>query len=289
MTLLPLLLLLSLIVSSLAQPLDLTRPQTCNYEDVREGTIRHIRWNDEKLKTLQKKHDILQSSCDKTLNAKFHLEVENAKKSKLLEGYRSESNDSILLDLYVNAVNDSALLEIELNAMKNSLNDTKSERDELQKELMTIRNFIQGSFDNNVLGFLKGALENKDHGIVDNFDGHIFFFTNIKRTWAGSKIFCNKMNGSLANILNERMNTNMKNKFRQIGENVDYWIGGQKQGVKWVWVNDSATEPILWYDWAPYEPSYGQNCIQMWRSLDYRWDNDDCFKWKRFVCAKTLY
>ena len=287
LALLPLLLLLSLIVSSVTQPLDPTRPQTCNYEDLREETIRHIRWNDEKLKTLQVKHEILQSSYNEIQNAKFSLEVENAKKSKLLEGYKSESDDSVLLGLYMNAVNDSALLEIELNAMKNTMNDTKSEVGELKKELMTIRNFIQGATDSNVLRFLGGAIENKDHGIVDSFDGHMFYFSNIKRTWTGSKIFCNKMNGSLANILNERMNTNMKNKFRQIGENLDQWIGGQKQGYEWVWVNDSATEPILWYDWAPYEPSYGQNCLQMWRSHDYRWDNDDCFKWKRFVCAKA--
>ena len=61
-----------LLPPSVTQPIDFKRRQTCNYDNLRRGAVRHIRLADEKLRAQQFAYDCI-------LKANRHLDAENSR------------------------------------------------------------------------------------------------------------------------------------------------------------------------------------------------------------------
>ena len=272
------------ILHSTCQPLDLPERKSCDFEDLRHGAIRQMRWAGEKLGDLQ-------SLYDRTVEINNYLRTQN---SKLLEWYRDVSNDSRLLDLCINALNESVLHGILLNEMESENNLLKSEKDSLDLLVKTLESEKDQSLREltNVRNFLAEASSNKP-GFFHLSDDRMFFIPWSKKTWSESEKFCRLLNGSLAKMLDEKMNTNMRNRLRRLNPHVSYWIGGIRRnfGDKWRWGGSNSTrEPILWFGWAPDEPNdVKANCIQMWKDSDFQWDNAYCNFQQRFICEKPLF
>ena len=259
------------ILPSACQPLDLPERKSCDFEDLRQGAIRQVRLAGEKLRDLQ-------TLYDKTVKTNINLQTQN---SKLLEGFKNVSNGNHLFDLYMNTLNESVLQEV--------LNEMESQTDVLDLQVKTLES--EKDKLNDVRNFLIEASNNK--GFFHVSDDHMFFVPWLKKNWSESQNFCRLLKGSLAKLLDEKMNTNMRNRVRRLNPKEDYWIGGIRQENEWIWAgNNSTREPIRWFDWAPGEPnqnSTGGNCMHMWKERDFQWDNDFCRYQKRFICAKPLF
>ena len=282
----PLFLLISLfqIFCSTCQPLDLPERKSCDVENLRHGSIRQMRWAGEKIRDLQ-------SLYDRTVKTNNYLQTQNF---RLLEWYRNASNDGGLSDLCMNALNESVLQGILLTEMESENDVLKSEKYSLDLQVKTLESEKDQSLKElkSVRNFLTEASNNKP-GFCHLSDDRMFFIPWSKKTWSESEKFCRLLNGSLAKMLDETMNTNMRNRLSRLNPLVSYWIGGIRKGFgdEWRWVgSNSNREPIRWFGWAPDEPNdVKANCIQMWKDSDFQWDNAYCNFQQRFICEKPLF
>ena len=238
----------------------------------------------------------LQSLYDSSVKTNNYLRTQN---SKLLEWYRDTSNGSGSFDLCMNALNESVLHRILLNEMESEIDFLKSENDFLKSE----NDFLKS--ENDLLDLQVKTLESEkyirnflteasyDKGFLHVSDDRMIFIPFLKKNWNESEKFCRLLNGSLAKVLDEKMNTNMRNILRGLNATGSYWIAGTRGEFEdeWLWVGRNSTrEPILWFDWAPGEPNFvDENCIQMLEDEDFKWNNAYCGFVQRFICEKPLF
>lgn len=82
--------------------------------------------------------------------------------------------------------------------------------------------------------------------------------------------------------------------FNFLGE--DIWIGGKGKNstnFKWQYGPDLEPKSLNFTDWAKDQPSVTvgvgtaqQDCVQMWKSRGFKWDNEHCWKTRKFVCKQ---
>lgn len=67
------------------------------------------------------------------------------------------------------------------------------------------------------------------------------------------------------------------------------WIGGHdsQRESSFVWESDNS--PLTYTDWASGEPNNALNnedCLQLRKSLDYKWNDNLCTHIRSYICEK---
>lgn len=68
------------------------------------------------------------------------------------------------------------------------------------------------------------------------------------------------------------------------------WIGGRnRNGTGFQWYdNKGYHRNMIYADWALGQPSLpDQNCVQMSKKQNYKWDNEFCHQEIQFICKRT--
>jgi hypothetical protein len=68
------------------------------------------------------------------------------------------------------------------------------------------------------------------------------------------------------------------------------WIGGRnRNGTGFQWYdNKGYHRDMIYADWALGQPSLpDQNCVQMSKKQNYKWDNEFCHQERQFICKRT--
>ena len=179
-----------------------------------------------------------------------------------------------------NQTRTNLLLKKKLHAIKSSLDSTTQNYQKQHNQMKIIKTFIDVTSDTS------------NTGIVHIFEDKVFFISRFYLNWDGSQTFCHRMNSSLLNRIDARLNSNMKNMLNNVWSIQDsFWIGAYGSGYSWYWKTNAGAERVTWSDWAPNEPNslYGNNnCVQMWRESGYRWDDTRCSDTRKFVCARSF-
>ncbi|KAK7492750.1 hypothetical protein BaRGS_00016055, partial [Batillaria attramentaria] len=107
-------------------------------------------------------------------------------------------------------------------------------------------------------------------------------------TWASAKKYCQALHGKLAEIGSEEENEFVEQLARQGGRSV--WLGGTDAESEGSWVWDSSGNALQFKNWITGEPNNGGNedCLHMWVSHDYKWNDIVCDNEMYFVCEESL-
>ncbi|XP_078695687.1 C-type lectin BfL-2-like [Branchiostoma floridae x Branchiostoma belcheri] len=92
----------------------------------------------------------------------------------------------------------------------------------------------------------------------------------------------------------EELDVALKDVIKRERGNKEHWIGMEKKGETWYWVDGSKVDNNGYKGWNPGKPSNSGLCGQYWakssgwfwsRSTGYvMWDDADCSKEKGFIC-----
>ena len=145
------------------------------------------------------------------------------------------------------------------------------------------------------LGTCQAILKAMDVEDIGSFDNNAIFTGTSPLNWTESQNFCRRFNASLAVIENEKVNNEIKNKLMKyqnpygLGHLDGFWIGGRWfNDTTWIWDTNDNLKPIVWFDWAPFEPQSYATCIQMWTYNGYQWDDIGCQNKRRFLCQMRI-
>ena len=107
------------------------------------------------------------------------------------------------------------------------------------------------------------------------FDGHEYKLFNESITWSEAKKICENIGGHLLTINSEREQRFVETLLEN-SEKMAYFIGGEKTNAGWQWITK---EDFVYTNWAPGEPNYSGNYVQILSPLFYdksvfgKWDN----------------
>ncbi|KAK7492735.1 hypothetical protein BaRGS_00016040, partial [Batillaria attramentaria] len=97
---------------------------------------------------------------------------------------------------------------------------------------------------------------------------------------------CKSLGGKLAEIESSEENTFVKGLAQQAGRST--WLGGSDMKSEGTWKWESSGNNIQFTDWESRQPDNygkaGQDCLLLWSSRSYRWDDEWCNRSTYFVC-----
>ncbi|XP_025097819.1 perlucin-like protein [Pomacea canaliculata] len=108
-------------------------------------------------------------------------------------------------------------------------------------------------------------------------------------TWQDAQDFCMLFGSNLAEIETHEENEFLKN-IARTRNYASMWVGGTDEFSEGFWIWTRSQEPIEFSDWHVGEPSlsfYGENCLMLYRPLNYQWNDEKCNVATRFVCEKS--
>ena len=114
-----------------------------------------------------------------------------------------------------------------------------------------------------------------------------YWISTDNRTWRDALAMCKQLGRNLVSIHSEEEKYHIKILIKKSSSN--FWIG----------LNDKSNETLFrwsdgsifkYSDWAEMQPDNGaeweeQDCVQMWREKEFKWDDDPCFKTKKYICG----
>nr|KAG5697081.1 hypothetical protein BaRGS_001997 [Batillaria attramentaria] len=114
-------------------------------------------------------------------------------------------------------------------------------------------------------------------------------------TWAEAQQICESFGGTLAEINSAEENEFLKNEARSRNY-LGLWLGGtdmfSEGQFTWAGSKRLMSNGRGFTDWGPGQPDdHGshEDCIHLWRDIDYRWNDVPCFDWRlNFACEKKL-
>lgn len=125
------------------------------------------------------------------------------------------------------------------------------------------------------------------------YKDNCYFFSGYNFTWDKAQENCTDMQSHLTDILDQDEASWLgKTCKEKIDNNV--WIGGKginSTDFRWIYLvyGTIVKKNINYSDWAPEQPSFpGQDCIQLWKQYQYKWDNESCQKERKFVCKRHV-
>ncbi|XP_019616527.1 PREDICTED: uncharacterized protein LOC109464044 [Branchiostoma belcheri] len=110
----------------------------------------------------------------------------------------------------------------------------------------------------------------------------------------GAKEACRKEGATLAMPKTEVLDVALRDLVKTEGGNKEHWIGMEEKEGTWYWIDGSKVGNNGYKGWNPGEPG-GWSCGQYWaKSSSWlssgsgypMWDDDACFKKKRFICQR---
>ncbi|XP_021344838.1 perlucin-like protein, partial [Mizuhopecten yessoensis] len=126
----------------------------------------------------------------------------------------------------------------------------------------------------------------------EGFCGHCYLFSSDKQSWYNAAFTCAEKGGTLVAINTISELNWVKNHTRTLCRG-DFWMGGNdiRNERRWVWnpyntlVNRDCT------DWHPGQPDNyhgNQDCMLLWASKEFQWDDQSCTNAKNYICEKFL-
>ncbi|XP_019637290.1 PREDICTED: C-type lectin lectoxin-Lio2-like [Branchiostoma belcheri] len=110
----------------------------------------------------------------------------------------------------------------------------------------------------------------------------------------GAKEACRKEGATLAMPKTKELDVALRDLVKRGGFNKEHWIGMEKKGGIWYWMDGSKVGHNGYKGWNPGEPG-GWSCGHYWAKPSGwlfsgsgypMWDDDACFKRKRFICQR---
>nr|KAG5703780.1 hypothetical protein BaRGS_009578 [Batillaria attramentaria] len=110
---------------------------------------------------------------------------------------------------------------------------------------------------------------------------------DLRQDLASDK-YCQALHGKLAEIGSEEENEFVEQLARQGGRNV--WLGGTDAESEGSWVWDSSGNALQFANWFKGEPNNrrSEDCLHMWVSHDYTWNDIVCDNEMYFICEGSL-
>ncbi|XP_025097816.1 perlucin-like protein isoform X1 [Pomacea canaliculata] len=109
-------------------------------------------------------------------------------------------------------------------------------------------------------------------------------------TWEGAQEFCQLFDSSLAEV-----ETSEENEFlKGIARNRNYasmWLGGTDVFSEGFWIWAGSKQPLGFVDWHTGEPSNsrpGEDCLMLYKSVNYQWNDGPCNTATKFVCETSV-
>ncbi|XP_078579149.1 hepatic lectin-like isoform X1 [Branchiostoma floridae x Branchiostoma japonicum] len=126
-------------------------------------------------------------------------------------------------------------------------------------------------------------------GYVERGGSYYKLFRTTKKNQASAQETCEADGGNLVSIKTSSLNNFL---LGLMPDRVNYWIGLNDKDSEgtWMWEDGSRLKSCDFTNWAPYEPNDnygaygGQDCIHLWAGSSFKWDDDECWKGKYFIC-----
>ncbi|XP_076090188.1 lectin BRA-3-like [Mytilus galloprovincialis] len=118
-----------------------------------------------------------------------------------------------------------------------------------------------------------------------HFQDSCFLTKQETLNWNDAQHACQGINARLAEVQTHAKVEFLRNMLSK--EDGDWWIGAKDDVTEgqWRWASG---ELFDYTDWAPNEPNndHDQDCLQMFKTDQYHWDDDRCDVAKHFICEK---
>ncbi|KAL7880753.1 hypothetical protein SRHO_G00030070 [Serrasalmus rhombeus] len=116
-----------------------------------------------------------------------------------------------------------------------------------------------------------------------------FYVVNVNKNWIDAQNYCREKYTDLATTESqEEMNALIA---LLNGTGSLFWIGlrqkVQQSTAVWIWSDGSKSSYRYWNTGEPNNP-VGDNCVQLWYSPEYRWNDEHCTCSNPFICYKDL-
>ena len=126
----------------------------------------------------------------------------------------------------------------------------------------------------------------------ENFHGHCYFFSSVKKTWDEALEFCQSMNSYIVETDSDGEVNFVATKFK--GKQVSFWVGAndrQEEG-KFMWQNSEQLVPhAFWYKNEPNNSGGDENCAAFYsttaRDFFGKLNDDQCYNTRVFVCERS--
>nr|WCD23703.1 C-type lectin [Glycymeris yessoensis] len=118
-----------------------------------------------------------------------------------------------------------------------------------------------------------------------------YLFNQTKMTQAAAEEYCTTQNGHLAQPTSEGINTFLKTTASQLenGTIEHYWIDGTDSAVEgqFRWLDGKCFSYVDWMSAEEPNDRFGEDCIHLRASLNYKWNDISCSKLPFFfICEK---
>lgn len=122
-------------------------------------------------------------------------------------------------------------------------------------------------------------------------DTGCFQFGTSPASWSQAQAACRAMDAAahLAEVKTPGLDTYL----RQYASARNYqgvWLGAMRSNGRFNWISGSPLA-MSYENWAPSEPTglnprtrVPENCLSMWRDLQYRWNDEACTTLLNYVC-----
>ncbi|XP_036452771.1 macrophage mannose receptor 1-like isoform X2 [Colossoma macropomum] len=116
-----------------------------------------------------------------------------------------------------------------------------------------------------------------------------FHVVKVKKNWTNALKHCKEKFTDLATIESKEDMNAVKALVR--GTAGLFWIGLRQKNLRnsasWIWSDGSNS---TYRNWNTKEPNngLGDYCVQLWKSPEYKWNDDNCTHSNPFICYKKL-
>ncbi|XP_063420003.1 perlucin-like protein isoform X2 [Mytilus trossulus] len=118
-----------------------------------------------------------------------------------------------------------------------------------------------------------------------HYDISCFLFSTNALNWYNAHGSCRAHSARIAEVNSVDVMAYLRQMAKSYG--YDYWLGGRDDVIEGFWQWSSTGENFTVSDWAPGEPddaSNSQDCLLIWKSADYQWDDQQCTTNYRYIC-----
>ena len=123
--------------------------------------------------------------------------------------------------------------------------------------------------------FLYSILDDGDGGICQ-YNGHTYRIFDESLNWSDAEAKCEQLGGHLVTITSEDEQLFLET-FLNNSNKYSYFIGGKQTDSDWEWITG---ESFSYFNWAPGEPNYSGNYMQIFAPKYVEYESDECvFKW----------
>ncbi|CAG5127969.1 unnamed protein product [Candidula unifasciata] len=125
----------------------------------------------------------------------------------------------------------------------------------------------------------------------EHFNGNCYGYGDTPVSWTEAATICSVIGATLAEVDSEEENEFLVGLFDNVTSSTRVWLGGTdilNEG-NWVWVSNRR-HIFPFQNWHSNQPSdsnsAGEDCLTMYSSYKFQWDDAQCDKVNTFICEK---